>query len=410
MADIYSLLNEISGKGSFLAQYGYQYPTAMEYFLLMYDLSELNKKGFDPRTAKVKGVATKMDYTPTGESVKWYTDNLKEATVSINSVTDANTFVLDSTAIVVGETLYNRNTRTSYFVTTSSAGTIDINGAGDSSAAAGDVLERVSFSKKYQQNDGFRVSRNAYTAYENYIHMIEIVETFGQVDLNKTRIFFKDDREYVAEKIADMARKAIKSQVQGYFVGTKLKYTSGSDTRYSAGGLDYYLPSAYKVNIKGINDEATRWAITNQVAISYRSGVDVTGMNSMFFCNSGFLQLLDRLYDPKLVLNEKIETINVNVKTINIAGGVLKVVHSNVLDGLSPTVPMGYLIPINDTFLFNVPVVSVENGGQIAKNQTMNMYLKPVTTYESRDLALYASHTYVYGAIDSGAYQRWIYV
>lgn len=407
MTTVYDLVSSLDGKGNYLYKYGFGAKNMAEYFLFMYDLSELNKDDVNWSNAPLKWIGSLISETESGESVKWKDENMKEAPLTIDVVNSATSFDF-STVPSVWQELYNKNTLKTYVVTAVSGSSATISGAGDAAAAVGDVIVLGRYGKKYGADDGLSLTRNDTTDYENFIHFGEYQHDFLAKDLNKTYTFLRDPKAFVKARVGDMARKAIWTKCASVFVGQKLKVTS-PDTRYFSGGLDEFIPSAYKVNIFGSTDARTKELIQEQITIAYSSGVNTSNM--MLAMNSKMKNLFNRLwYEPHLTLNDKINSINLDIRTYDVGGYNLQTFHSNVLESLNNSTPLAYLIPMDHLFLFNLPTLTVDGNANTEKNYDMMLYKKPQTTKEKATLALMTSHSAIFAAVTSGAFQRWTYI
>lgn len=408
MSTIYSLTNSVDKVGVHYFKYGYQ--AAPEAAMLMYDLELLNKDTIDWKNLKLKNLATKISMTPDGESVTWYEEDLQKATAAITVVTSTTVFETGA-SIVAGEILFNRNTKTTYVVSSVSGAAITITAA-DASAAVGDVLVRMGFSKLYGADSSFTPTRNALTDSSNYVHFSEYLIPSDMIENNKSRIFLKDGKEYAESKITDAAREAVWNSVTNFYTGIKAKVSASGTYRYAAGGLDYFIPSGYKVNIKGADAAGTKANIRTQLEVAYGSGVEgvYDANNMMFFCNSKMASKLSELYEDKVIINDELKAIGMNLKTINLEGRKLTIVESSVINTFTGNAyAVGYFFPLKDTFMFNVYNRVLDSAGKMMPNGFGVMYQKSITNLETVNNALATAHSFIFGTVNSGAYQRWIY-
>jgi len=327
---LYSLTHKIDGAGVHYFKYGF--PAAPEAAMLMYDLEQLNKDTLDWKSLKLKDIAQKVSLTPDGEAVYWYEDDLKRATAAI-TVRTSDTVFETGASIVAGEILYNRSTRKTYVVSSVAGAAVTISAA-DTGTAVGDVIVRLGFSKLYGANSSFTPARNNLTESTNYIHFSEYLIPSDMIENNKTRLFLKDGKAYLESKITDAARDAVLNAVTGFYTGIKAKVSASGTYRYAAGGLDHFIPSGYKVNIKGADDAATKQNIRTQLEAAYGSGVQgIYDMNNLvFMCNSKMASVIDGLYENAVQYNDELTAINVNIKTINLEGRKLRIVESSTLN------------------------------------------------------------------------------
>lgn len=407
MATIYSKTNEIHAKWIEYFRVGYQ--EVPEVMLLPYDISTLTGDTINWGTLKLKDISEKISLNPTGEAIEWYIDDIKEATAAI-TVRTSDTVFETAANIVAGEELYNRNTGKTYVVTsvTGAAVTID---AADAGSLVGNVIVRTGFAKLYGQDNGLAVTRNDLTNFSNYIQFSEYTIASDMIDLNKTRVFLKDEVEHMKSLVGDAARKAVLSSVFSFYIGKKAKISSGGTYRYTAGGLDQFIPWGMKVNIKGVDATATKANIRTQLEIAYGSGVAniYQENNLVFFCTARMSSELDALYEDAVIYNDKLESIGINIKTINLGGRKLRIVESSILNTIFGSAAVGYLYPLKDTFMYNVPNRRFDKDMKIQKNGWGIMYDKPITNLEATTSALATTHSFVFGTATSGAYQRWTF-
>jgi hypothetical protein len=391
-----------------LYQFGYGHKSGAEYFLFMYDFSTLNQNKVDFKSAAtLKGLANKVSTSETGDSVKFKDEDLRRGNTVIDTVTNSTTFVL-TVAVDEGQELYNRNTLKTYAVIGVAGTTITIDAA-DAAAQAGDVLVLGRFGKKYAQDDSQQIGRNDTVEYENFVHFGEYSHDFIARELNKNRVFMQSPADYVLSRVGDMARAAIFGKVASVYTGIKLKYVNGGITRYYSGGLDHFIPQGFKANIYGSTDAKTKQNILDQIALAYQSGIPTSSF--MLACNQKMKSLINRFwYDKHLVINDKLESINLDIQTYDVDGYSLRLFHSNTLETLNNSVPLAYLIPMDNLFMFNLPNITITGDAKLVANADMMTYLKPQSTMEKATLALMSSHSTVFQGISSGAFQRWTYL
>jgi hypothetical protein len=238
MANLYTKTNEVNGLGVHYFKVGYQ--EAPEVMLLPYDISSLTEDTINWSSLKLKDIADKVSLNPTGEAVEWYLDDIKEATAAI-TVRTSDTVFETGASIVAGEQLYNRTTGNTYLVTsvTGAAVTID---AADAATLVGDVIVRTGFSKLYGADSSLSTTRAEMSNYSNYIQFSEFAIASDMIDLNKSRVFLKDENEYMKSKFADAARKAVLNSLYSFYIGKKAKVSASGTYRYMAGGLDQFIP------------------------------------------------------------------------------------------------------------------------------------------------------------------------
>jgi hypothetical protein len=412
MTLLYEFLQEVDGKGVSLHQRGYPVTSmAREAMLLGYRLSDLNKNDLARNSIGMKNIAQTVSTTEDGKKVKWKSEDLKIKTVEIDVRTSATSYDVDTTDVQVGESLYNQRTGTTVVVTASSAGTITLNGSGDTASLAGDILVRTSYSKPYGVDGNMTVGRNDVEANENYIQYTEFGKTFTSIELNKNYTFLTTVQEYVGSRIGDMVRRTIVNQAQSFFVGVAGEITAGGNTYYTAAGVKSLLPAGYKnININGSTDAGTLKKLEAVMDTAYGSGIDVEGNKMAAFVNQKMLSKITSLVDSKLVYNDVIRGIDMTVTYVRLAGQELMLVRSDIIESINNTFAEGYIIPVEDCFMFNIPVDAIDGNGKPTPSKTAHLYLKPVSTPESVELALYSKFSFVFPNIASGAYQHFYFI
>jgi len=204
----------------------------------------------------------------------------------------------------------------------------------------------------------------------------------------------------------------MKGFAQSFYFGISSKTLVGSNYIYTAGGLESYIPSGNKVNIKGSDDEATKKNLRDELTSAYQSGLSgIWGNNKLVaFCTTKWKDEIDRLYEDKIVYNDNIKTIDVEVVTYSVGGKKLNMVESNVLNATVGDLAVAYLVPLDYAFLYNIPVLAAEDGGKtLMKSGRGVVYKKPQTTIEQSKVALATSYSYMFGGVYSGAYRKLYY-
>lgn len=398
---------KVNGKGIHLVRYGYA--EAPEVALLLYDLSKLNEENLDFKNVELKGVAREATLTEDGESITWKEEDVKEAYITVSSKTSATSIVVDANNVIVGETLYNQTTGETALVTAVSGSTLTLAapwfaGAG---LAAGNKITRLSFAKKYGVNHGHRVVRNELTTYTNYVQFTEELIDSDMIENNKTYLFTTPEQR-VKQIYSDASRKIIKGIVSSFYLGKKLKTNASGEYQYSAWGLIEFIPAAAKVNIKGANDDATKANLRLQLQKAYQSGLKgLYGRNKLLaFCTTKFAADLDALYENKIVYNDRLNSVNVQIKTYNVGGFELNIVCSNILDYDLGDVSRCFLVPIEYCFAFMLPKgVTGKDGKTLDVFGRGVLYDKPQETYEKKTQALATNFSFYFKGCNSGAYR-----
>ena len=398
---------KVNGKWIHLVRYGYA--EAPEVALMLYDLSKLNEDNLDFKSTELKGVSREATLTEDGESITWKEEDIKEAYLTISSKTSATSLVVDSTDVQVWETLYNQTTGETALVTAVSSSTLTLASPwfAGTGYATNNVLTRISFAKKYWVNHGHRVKRNDLVTYTNYVQFTEELIDSDMIENNKTYLFVTPEQR-TKMIYSDASRKIIKGIVSSFYLGKKLKTNASGEYQYSAGWLIEFVPAANKVNIKGADDNATKANLRYQLQKAYQCGLKwIYWKNKLLaFCTTKFAADLDALYENKIIYNDKLNAVDVQIKSYNVWGFVLNIVVSNVLDYDLGDVSKCFLVPIEYTFLFMLPKwVTGKDGKTLDVFGRWVLYDKPQETYEKKTQALATNFSFYFKGISSGAYR-----
>jgi hypothetical protein len=412
MPKIYDLLKEEDGRGLYLGTYGYsQVP---ETALLTFDMYELNKENLDFRSMALKQVGKKSSPSEDGEQIKWYDQDLKKATVSIVTTVDAVTLTVSSTGLVPGEALYNQDTNETAFVATVAGANITLHGAGFVGAqyGAGNKLVRTSFAKLYGSDNGITAIRQDLIAFDNYLQIGERQIPSDLIDNNKNYLFIKNANERAAMIFGDQSRDIMMEVAQNFYVGKKAKQADSGTFRYYTGGLQEFIPVGAKTNIKGATDDVTKTKLRNELTKAYQSGVEgIWGNNKLLaFCTTKWADMIDSLYEDKLLYNDTLSSINVEIKTYNVGGKKLNMVVSNTLDYMMGDVAKCFLVPIDYAFLHIFPYGATDDSGKKAELYGNGIvYAKPRSTWEKNTIGLRTMYSFLFQQISSGAYREMTY-
>lgn len=392
-----------------LVEYGYS--EAPEISLLMYDLASLNVKDIDFRWLKLKWVAGRVSTSESWESVVWKEEDIKEALITVATATSATEVIVDVSGVIVWEVLYNQTTKETALVVAVSGTTLTLETPGFLTAngyAVGNKIVRSSFSKKYWVDHGHRVGRNALTDYSNYIQFTEEQIDSDMIQNNKNYLFTSnDDRNKII--FSDASKKIIKGICSSFYTGKKFKTNTSGAYQYGAWGLNEFIPAWAKVNVKGIDKEATKANLRLQLQRAYQSGLKgIYGANKLLgFCTTKWAAEIDDLYESKVLYNDELKAVNIQIKQYNVGWFKMNMVVSNLLDYDMWDIAMMYLVPIDNVFTFMLPRAAVNEDGKTSQMVGRGIvYKKPQTTIELSTIALATNFSFVFEGIGSGAYRR----
>lgn len=406
--NVLNTTNKVNGKGLHLVRYGYA--EAPEVALLIYDLYQLNGENLDFKNLKLKGVAAEVSTSETGDSIKWVEEDVKEKYLTVTAKTSATSITVDANNVIVGETLYNQATGETALVVGVAGQVLTLESPGFAGEGLndGNKLTRISFAKKYGVNHGHRVQRNELAEFENYVQFTEELIDSDMIENNKNYLFTSNE-ERVKKIYSDASRKIIKGIVSSYYIGKKFKTQTSGAWQYSAGGLLDFIPKANKVNIKGANDDETKAKLRLQLQKAYQSGLQgIFGKNKLLaFCTTKFASDIDALYENKVVYENKLDKVHIEIKSYRVGAFDLNLVCSNILDYDLGDVSECFLVPIEHTFLFMLPKgVTGADGKSLQLFGRGVVYDKPQDTYEKKTQGLATNFSFYFKGISSGAYRH----
>jgi hypothetical protein len=177
--------------------------------------------------------------------------------------------------------------------------------------------------------------------------------------------------------------------------------------------LQEFIPASAKVNIKGANDDQTKIKLRNELTKAYQSGVEGIWNNNklLAFCTTKFADVLDSLYENKVVYTEKLARIDIEIKTYIVGGKKLNLVVSNTLDYLMGDVAKCFLVPIDSVFLHVFPYGATADTGKSPELYGNGVvFAKPRVAYEKNVIALYTMYSFCFQQMSSGAYRELSYI
>lgn len=408
MSTIYDLVRQQEGMGLYMGQYGYaQLP---ETALLTFDMYTLNKDNLDFRSAALKNVATKVSVSENGEQIKWYEQDLKKALITITGVTSATQFTVSATDVIIGEELFNQATNETVIVQSAAGSSITVYAPGftGSAYAINNKLVRMGFAKLYGQNNGLLTGRQDLQQYDNYLQIGERTIDSDLIENNQLYLLIGDANKRAAMVFGDASRDILKEIAINFYVGVKGKNANSGTFLYTTGGLLEFIPTAAKVNIKGVDPEDTKRKLRNELTKAYQSGVDgIWGNNKLLaFCTTKFADMIDSLYESKIYYQDKLKAIDVNITTYSVGGKKLNLVVSNTLDYAMGDQAACFLVPIDYAFLHIFPHgPTAETGKTVESYGRGVVYAKPRTTWEKQQLGLWTMYSFMFLNVSSGAYR-----
>lgn len=408
MSTVYDLVRQEEGMGLYLATYGYsQVP---ETALLTFDMYQLNKQDLDFRSMSLKNVATKVSVSENGEQIKWYEQDLKKALVTVVTPTSATSVVISASDVIIGEELFNQATKETAIVQAVAGTTVTLYAPGfvGTDYAAGNKIVRMWFAKIYGQDNGLTVGRQDLALYDNYMQIGERSIESDLIDNNQLYLLIPDADKRAAMVFGDASRDIMAEIAYNFYFGKKGKNANSGSFLYTTGGLMEFIPSGAKVNIKGTDPEDTKRKLRNELTKAYQSGVEnIWGKNKLLaFCTTAFADVIDSLYESKIVYQNKLESVNVEIKTYTVGGKNLNMVVSNILDAAVGDQALCFLVPIDYAFLHIFPHGAVQDSGKSVEMYGKGVvYAKPRTTWEKKELGLWTMYSFMFQNVSSGAYR-----
>lgn len=409
MSTVYDLFNKIDGKWVHIVEYGYEdIPEVMPF---LYDMTQLNNKNLDFRSMSLKGIANEVSITETWEGIQWYEDDLKRPNLTVVTKNADDEFVVDSSSVQVGTQLYNQETFHTSVVIDVSWATITID-SDDASSSAGDVFTIQGHVKNYGDAMWHTTTRNALQDFTNYFQFVQEDITSDMISNNRTRLFIKDANEMAAQVFGDASRNMLRQYGLNFFFWQKLKSNNWTYTRYGAWGLESFIQWQHKVNIYNADKVVMRDNLNEQLNAIYSSWLAnlFAEKKVLFYCNTAWLNSITKLYgEDAVVYNDKIEWINLGVKTVKLDGRVLYMVESSILNVAQPNTPTCYSVPMDYVFGYMLPnTVLDESAKKVDKLGKWQILMKPRNSIEKVEVSLFTSYSFMFKGISSGAYRRLI--
>lgn len=406
MSTVYDIFTKINKKWIHLMQYGYQ--SVPEAALWMYDISNLNQEKLDFRSMDLKKIASKVSITETWEAMQWYEDDLKQKKVTITSKISNTVYEVDTTELRIGNILFNANTQQTYTVVAVTANQITIAGTWDANSDDDDILTRIGSVKEYGSATGNVTDRNPLSDYTNYFEYVQEDISSDMITNNRTRLFVDNANDLAARVFWDASRNIIKGFASRFYFGKKEKISTGTGSIYQAGWLMEFVPQSFRVNAKWATDEETKRNIEEQLIKAYASGLDgIFGNNKLiWFVNTKFKQEVNRLYEDKLVINDRLKSIEINIEKLDLVGRTMYMVESGLLNENLPDLAIAFAVPVDHVFTYMVPnTVFDDSAKAVEKLGRGKVFIKPQTAPERKEAALFTSYSFMFQWIGSGAYR-----
>lgn len=389
------------------------YSEAPEGGLFLYNMDDLNRDGFDFKTAQLKTVAKEVKISEKGDEIEWQELDTKRPLLNVTTKTSATVFTADASNVIAGEELFCQSTQETAYVKSVAGAVVTLESPWFVGAAYvnGSKIVRIGFAKIYGADDSLHIDENDTAVYTNYYQFTERLVKGDLIENNQSYLFYDTPEDKQAEEYTRHSRSIMEEMIGNFFVGKKSKIPVGSKFRYTAAGLASFIPVSAKVNITGVDDAATKTELENQLSLAYQSGLSglMAGSNKLLaVCNSKFSSKVNRLYE--WVQRQDVEVLKstgVNIRHIDANGFDMNIVRSGILDRLYGDTAICFLVPIDYLGIQMFPNGRVaEDGKHLMKFGTGVVYEKPIVTYETSEHALFTAYTFVFKGVSTGAFRQ----
>jgi hypothetical protein len=416
--------------------------------LFMFNIIDLNNDVIDRKNIKPKPFKLEMKenlFTDNlGNKVTWQEVNVKDQILTISSVcSSTHTIVVTGTGPVTykrGQWFFNPQKQESYQLNTDvsdatvGAVTISLVVNDELTAVATNNLRMSGYSKPYGLAEGNVFDADQVAQLYNLFTGANMALSLDQNEVNANYIFKADVKEYLKQKTQEASRKMLVNIWRSMYTGIRGTSTIGGATSVTAGGLDDFLVTVSGITAQNIGTGATG-AKAGEIVVngstvtekrqSFLSAVtqihlsplpNIKGTNKLvFLCTTPFMREIEELFYDRLLINDSLNKIDLEVKTISFSGGTVSFIVDEMLDDLNRYISGGnvdiykkcYCVPIDyaRTVVKANDVVS-KTGQEVLALGMGKYFIPPQTAEESFNLRLYTSYSAIWGAIKSGAYRK----
>jgi len=448
MSNLRSLATELNQKTINILKYGRGY-AGKSLSLFMFNITDLNQdyidwKNIKPKPFKSEIKENMLSDSSYGNKVTWQEINLKDQVLTINSV-DSGTQVTCACSGPLtykrGQTFWNPNTQTGFQLTadasqaTSWAGTIVLTVSSSAWWTAGDSLRMSGYAKPYGLAEGNAFDADQVTEEYNIFTGANMALQLDQNEVNSNYIFQGDAKAYLKQKTLEASRKLIINVWRSTYAGQRTTNTIGGATSYQAGGLDRALKNLSgktginlggatgaatgEIKIAGATTAARRSAFLDAVTEVHLSPLpNIKGNNKLvFMCTTPFMREVEEMFYDKLLVNDTLSKIDIEVTTVKFSGGVLTFITDEMLDDLNryydsttgaySIKKLGYFVPIDYCkAIVKANDVVTKDGLSVPALWMGKYFIPPQTAEETFDLRLYTSYSFMRWGITSGAYRK----
>lgn len=448
MSNLRSLATELNQKTINIVEYGRGY-AGKTMALFMFNILDLNKDYIDPRNIKPKPMKLEikenmLSDNSNGNKVTWQEVNLKDQVLTIATVDSPTQLTLNVVGPLTykrGQWIWNVNRQTQHQITadaaqsTPGAGTLVVTVDSSTGCVADDSMRMSGYSKPYGLAEGNTFDADQVTELYNLFTGANMALQLDQNEVNSNYIFKADTKEYLRQKTREASRKLILNIWRSVYTGKRSTTSIGGAASYTAGGLDWAIKnlsgvaavnlgtgtgaSTGEININGTTTPSRRSAFLDAVTLVHLSPLpDVRGANKLvFFCTTTFLREVDEMFYDKLLVNDSLAKIQLEVRTVSFSGGTITFIADEMLDDLNryydsvtggySIKKLGYFVPIDYCkAIVKANDVITKDGMSVPALGMGKFFVPPQTAEETFDLRIYTSYSFLWGAIQSGAYRK----
>lgn len=449
MSNLRSLATELNQKTINIVKY-WRWYAGKTLALFMFNQLDLNKEVIDWKNIKPKPMKLEIKENLQSDATYWnkvtrQEVNLKDQVLTVASVNGwTNTItanVIGPVAYKRGQHFWNPNRQEDYELTTSVstatvwATTIALVVTDEKNATAGDSMRMSGFTKPYGLAEWNSFDADQVSELFNMFTGANMAMNFDQNEVNSNYIFKNDIKEYLRQKTQEASRKMMLNVWRSVYTGPKTYTSIGWAPAYSAWGLDYYIRN--ESGIPALNLGTGTWAGTWEICINWASysarkdafleGItqihlsplpDIKGANKLvLLCTTPFMREVEKMFEDKLILMDKMQNVDLQVKTVDFAWGKITFICDEMLDDLNRyynsatgaydikklaySVPIDYckvIVKANDVMSkdwLSVPALGM-----------WKYFMPPQTAEETFDLRLYSSYSFIWWGIKSGTYRK----
>lgn len=444
MGDLRKKATELNGKTINLFKYGWGYARTLPLF--MYDMASLNGdidwKNIKPKPFKVN-IKDNMFTDASGNKATWQEVDVKDQILTVTAVDAwANTITCSCVWPLTykrWQRFWNTQKTEEYILTadvaqsTPGAGTIVLTVADEKNAVATDNIRMIGYSKPYRNNEGNTFDADQVTELYNIFTNTNMSLNLDINEVNANYIYQNWTKEYLKQKSTEASRKMLLGIWRDVYFGGRGTEIVGWTTAYTAGWLDWFIRNESgiaglnlgtgtgagvgEININGATTLVKKTAFLDAVTAVYMSSLpNIKGPNKlMFMCTTSFMREIEELFYDKLVINDTLAKIDLEVRQISFSWGTISFMVDEMMDDMNKTVAAGvasikktgYFVPIDYcSLVLRANNVATKDGQSVTAMGMWVYFIPPQTAEESFDLRMFTSYSFIWWGIKSWAYRK----